>query len=280
MKAVFMYGLILLLGLGLVFIAGCGDDDSTSSEGLTPGNPDDPTFEMVSDNVGEGNFDFDLLLLEVSFGLLDEHFNSGGSPKLAAVASDVIIYSLQHDSSGNWHIFTIDIELLEIDEYDDTTSFRFQGVDSLRLGYPSGYSYQLDTLSVTSLDMHAHYDVEFNAMGEWATIKDHALFTLTTGGGTELPYTINGSTHDTVNVALESDSGSCEASMYYHQTLTNLVLDSVVTEDDGCPPAGTVKFVFSAVVDCQGTDEYDFLNIAGNWVITFVFADNMVKARG
>jgi hypothetical protein len=280
MKARLFVALILLLGFGLILIPGCGKDDPTSPVELTEGSLNDPTYELVSDIVGEGNFEFDLTLLEISFGLLGEHFGSGGARKLAESADDtLIINSVSHDSSGNWHIFTIDIEVLEMDEYNDTTSIHFLGVDSLRLGYPGGYSYEFDTLTITSLDIHAHLNVEYNSMGDWATISDHAFHSITTDGGADFPLTINGSTYDTLDVSLETDSGFCEASVYCHQTLINLVIDSLVMDDDACPLSGAAHFDFSLIVSCQGTDEYDSLSLAGNWSAGFVFEDNMVKSR-
>ena len=72
MKTVLFVAGILLTGIGLIVISGCGDDDPTSPVELTEGNPNDPAYEIVSDIIGQGNFEFDLTLLELSFGLLDE----------------------------------------------------------------------------------------------------------------------------------------------------------------------------------------------------------------
>ncbi|MFH2035597.1 MAG: hypothetical protein ABIJ45_04275 [Candidatus Zixiibacteriota bacterium] len=280
MKKLSLVTVITLIGMSFILMIGC-DDDSSSSSDKDQGSTSDPNYEAVSDLVGEGNFEYDMQLLNLSFFLVDEHFGlNEGSRKMSAMAEDSIdIITFVYDSSNYWHIFTVNIEIFDIRDLD-TNSFVFIGTDSIRLGYPGGtYSYNLDTNTIASLDIRGHFNVTLNEGDNTTDIASHILFSLITAGGAHVPFTISGATIDSVMMMVDSDSGSCDLAMYFTQTINQIVLDDMAMEQDACPLSGNMAYSVNFDLSCTGTDEYDSLNVDGLWTATFTFANNMVAGR-
>jgi len=276
MKRLLIMSLVALLGLGLVVMGGCSDDDKE----LQTGSEDDPEIQFVGDIAGEANFQLNLQLLDLSFALLD---SLDGGPvaipfKSAVGAADGIGYIniTNYDTANYWHIFQCSVTVNDF----GGSYFAYKGIDSLRFGDGSGYMYIPDE-SVTSLNIRAHFGVGVYMEGddEFASIEaaSHGLLDLS-GSYDSDEFTLNGHAYDSLDFVISNDSGTCNLGMYFNETINDLFLDYDVMEFGVCPPDGDINLNFFVNLACTGNiPEVDDLNVNGNWSANFSFDDPYVN---
>ena len=277
MKRLFLLMLTIFLGAGLVFLVSCGGDDEPTSSAKKTGDPEDSTFLAIQELVGENNFNMNMMILGLNFELIDSIPSPGKAVGKIAfpmqIQSDYIKITEYH-ASNFWHIFACSVLVIS-----DEVSFSFKGIDSLRFGTADGYAYFPDPDSITSLNIRAHFLINM-AVGNYmsADMRIHASYDLTgTYGG---DFTINGLERDTIDMAVTyinnvPDTINCSLGMNYGETITNLFIDSVANSG-GCPPSGSVVFNLNLDLGCDGSSPLDSLDIEGNWLASFTFANDNV----
>jgi hypothetical protein len=275
-----LLGMAILLGIGLILVSSCGDDDETTGpQQKQTGDPNDPMFLIVDDFAGEAGTILNMQLLAISFGLIDEYIDtSGAAGKLAGFTSPAYeeIIVVNYDTSDYWHIFECSAQV-----YDDGDYYYYGGIDSLRFGSDTGYMYIPDTATVNSLNIRAHFNIDLETYGFTADLSNHAGLDLT--GEFEGDFTANGYSTDSMNmyftvVDTADDTIDCEFAMTFNQELTNILIDEVVMADEGCPLTGRLDLGFTIDLACEGTTVLDTLNFGGAWVASFVFNNGVVTA--
>nr|MBN2278826.1 hypothetical protein [candidate division Zixibacteria bacterium] len=275
MKKLFILSLTILLGLGLVLISGCSDDDD---DGLKTGDPDDPEIEFVSDIAGQVNFQLNLQLLDLTFGLIDE---LSGEPRkvpgklgVASGAQINYLHIIDHDTSNFWHIVTCSVEVTD----EDDVFFAYRGVDSLRFGDGTSYMYEPDE-TVTILNIRGHFNIGFEFTDEDETtsgeIGSHERVDLSGVFGAD-EFTLDGHAYDSLDFEISSDSATCDLAMYFSETINDLFIDDAVTENGDCPLDGDVSLNFTVNLACTGEDELNDLDVNGQWSASFEFDNGTV----
>jgi len=274
MKKLLWLGFALMFGAAMVFMFGC---DSTSSNKET-GSLDDPEFEVISDIAGEGNFVFDMLLLDISFNLLDsiqQPLPVGRAGKFSAVDDDVTgLEIINYKYSNFWHIFTCSVFVEEID-YPDTSTFSFTGIDSIRLANDEGYM-RYEDMTTNAIDIHAHFQIVVESPDVMGEVAQHAAFHL--AAQVEDAYTIDGSSNDSIMVAGMMGDAECEIGLYFDQSIDGLLIDEAVEVDDVCPLQGEVVLNFTVDIFCVAENPAETLDVSGGWWAKFVFDNGFINA--
>lgn len=274
MKRLLLLSLVMFIGIGLILVSGCSDDDDNpSSSDKAVGDPDDPRLEVMEDFSGQANFIIDLQLLGMSFELFDSIPDAPPVAKMSMQNQDIDISDLRIENylySNYWHIFTCSVYVAMVED-GDTTYFAYDGIDSIRLSNDAGYVHYPD-VSVNALNIRAHFGVEFESVDITGDIGNHASFDVSTEDGST--FLLNGLSHDSIDYAGVGESGTCDLSMYFNQGITNLLLN--MGADDPCPTSGTVALDFTANLACEGTGEADSLNINGGWSADYVFDNGLI----
>ncbi len=276
MKQLFILSMACLLGFGLILVSGCSDDDDER----TTGDLEDPNYEFISDIAGDVNFQMNTQMLELTFELIDELSRKekitpgqiAGAEKIDVGYFDIIDY----DTSNYWHIVTCSVEVTD----EDDVFFAYKGIDSLRASDASSYTYDIDE-SVTSLDIHSHFNVnlEFSEEDETTsgTIGNHCIFDLGIIDQEDGEFTLDGHAYDSLDLEITSDDGTCDLIMNFSETLTDLAIDSLVMDEGQCPFDGRISLTFDVSMACTGDDELSDLDVDGNWSASFVFDEGMVN---
>jgi len=258
----------VMLSAAVVLMFGCSDSTSSKKE---TGDPNDPEFGIVSEIAGEGNFMFNMLLLDFSTELLDSIPDAIGKPGAGkfAVATDDIdsILIASYVYSNYWHIFSFSVYVAE-----DETEFAFTGIDSLRLSDAEGYV-QYDIETVTKMEIRAHFDIDFYDDEIEGEMAQHAAFTLTAVGE---DYTIDGSSYDSLLISGLVGEGSCAIGMNFEQDVDNVLIDYMVEEYGYCPLQGEIDLNLGVDFECEAPA--DTLNFSGDWWINFVFDNGNINA--
>lgn len=274
MKRFFISGILIMLGAGLIFMLSCGDDDTTSSD-LKQGDPNDPAFQIVSALTGEGNFEFNLNLLEISFDLIERQFPVIKRASKRTVSDQGGLDSLKYSysTSGYWHIFACTAYVTD----EDMTYYYFEGIDSLRFADDEGYVYHPVLDEATSMNMRAHFAVTIEGADVQGHIHSHGALDLDGSVDTE-DFTVNGQSADSVELLITEDTASCIFAMYLNQTVTDVFIDAVVQNGEGCPLSGSINLNFSITAECEGVGDVDALGVEGAWAARFIFSQGSMTA--
>jgi hypothetical protein len=270
MKRLFLIGLAIILGAGLVFLTGCEDEEETTGPTQkATGELDDPVYMFVSEIAGNPNIEIDLNLVEISFGLLTDHFGTPKAGKISAGPEPGTIQEwvyIAHDSSDFWHIFECTVSVT----YDDGREFLFGGVDSIRAGYNSTFTWDYNPATTTSLNIRAHLNYDVVADVDTGKYVYHAALDLTWPNQTD--FECSGSV--TLCGYMYYSGDSCRVDMCFWETITDVYMDATAQAYAGCPISGQQSFDFALDKDCQGTSHIDSLNFKGDWAMSFIYADS------
>ncbi|MBN2227876.1 MAG: hypothetical protein JW763_11005 [candidate division Zixibacteria bacterium] len=277
MKKLFVLSMAFLLGLGLILVSGCSEDDEN---GLATGDPDDPNYEFVADIAGPVNFQMNTQMLELTFSIVDYLGSRAtitpgqltGTEKIGADYFEVIDY----DTANYWHIVSCSVEVTD----DDGVFFAYMGIDSLRLYDGSSYTYVADA-DVTEMDIHAHFHVNFEFSEDDETtsgsIGNHCLFDLDIIDYNDGEFTLDGHAYDSLDFEVTNPSGTCDLTMGFRETVTDLYIDPLVINEGYCPLDGSISLVYGISMACTGDDELSELDINGNWSASFEFDGGTVN---
>ncbi|MFH2035828.1 MAG: hypothetical protein ABIJ45_05440, partial [Candidatus Zixiibacteriota bacterium] len=259
MKKIIYLFAILSIALIAYLLIGCTSKSTDSST--------DNNLEDLVDFAGEGNLTYDLGIVDISYALIDQHYEDGVAKRSSTYSDEVDFLQIAvHDSSNYWHIFSCSAVI--VDDYNDTTYF--SGTDSIRFGTPLGYTYFPDS-TINSIDMHWHFDAIYGGLEEYGNIVSRAAINLATNGYASTQAIFNGALSDSINLFFEDTTGACGMSMYFDQLMTNLVIDSASLANGYCPPSGEIDFDFALDINCEGTSELSLFNMQGEFTANMDF---------
>ncbi len=273
MKRLYLIGLAIVLGAGLVFLAGCEDEEETTGPvQKETGELDNPVYMFVSEIAGNPSIEIDLNLLVISFGLLTDHFGTPKAGKIAAGPEPGTIQEwvyIDHDSSDYWHIF----ECTVLVTYDDGREFQFSGIDSIRAGYNSTFTWDYDPGTTTSLNFRAHLNYDVVADVDTGQYVYHAALDLAWPNQSD--FICNG---NAIHCGFMNYSGdSCRVDMCFWETITDVYMDVAAQELGSCPISGQQSFEFTLDKECQGTSHIDSLDFRGDWAMSYIYADSSMN---
>ena len=246
----YLVGALVLLIAGTV---GCGDEETTP---LTPGEIDDPAFQLFMsefDIVDEGTgIMFDSMLETV-----DGVFNStpGGPP---AVSSEFSI-NLEYDEAEEHWVATMEGSDLGFTfSLIHTVQFTQDGNN---VQYPDPDL--VDRISSTT-EMAITGEGIISMGGEQALTVDVAHLE----GDALLTINGDGNSHANLEYSEITEAGTrvCDAVMNFNSAITDVELwASQAGEDSGCPIGGVVSYQGSASISC--TDENGSVSASGSWSV-------------
>lgn len=268
MKKIILTLLAISLIAGLVFIVGCSDDDEEKITGPTPGDPNDPEFQMVSGLIGEGFVEHDQTILELSLMLMQmipAPVKHGGENafKSAGIAQVVDSLDYSYSYSEFWHIFTVYARLIDAQaEFTDTLIYT--GIDSMKFSNAAGPV--ADPNLATAMSIRAHFDAEIVAVDGVVLVSSDASFDITVVFMEGL--LINGTSADAVDAYFQNADTTCEVSMTSTQIATGIAMPYAPETD--CPAAGTINVAATLDISCMA-DTAQFVDVSGAWTVGFIF---------
>ena len=177
MKRLLFLVMIMIIGIGLLFLSGCDDDEETTGPSQKAiGDPQDPMFLAIEEGFsGIGEMTPELLF--VAFDFMDTIFSGQGQPApmkgvtrstIMGTAADSVMYTY-HSNTNYWYLYVSWEELINGDV--DTISYLLEdslqflhGVtpvqwpdSALMTGFKTGGHIQLtstETVSYTHLRAH------------------------------------------------------------------------------------------------------------------------------
>lgn len=270
MRKILSYGVIFMLGIGLILMSNCSEKATTPT---TEGTPEGDEFEMMSDVS-----DIGLDALKIALDLSDTVMAMGGVTKplfkAHRINAEVLTYNnLSYTYSNYWHIFGFTAKLVKT-EGDQTDSMIVSGVDSLRFRNGGVLVQYPDEINTDELDVRQHINMNaYGADGGQLLIKDHASVNVTSESFGGDVINLNGAVNDSVEVAMDEGEIQlmlCEISMTSTQTFDDLIIDD--TEE--CPTSGTVGMSAAVDIFCEG--EEGSLTMESLWVATYFFDNGTV----
>jgi hypothetical protein len=246
----------LMLGLALVFAA-CSDN---SVDPLPAGNPNDPNFQIVNEEVAGQVFDGVDLALGFSTALVDSipaptavrsHLGSR-----AATYSDLVFDNLDYALTNDWHIFNFQGYAVS-ESLTDTVDV--SGVDSIQLlaaGTPITYPDEtMDELI---------YNVHFSAANRAGTASREAVhrIDLTRVNPQTQETGIDGTVQEVLTLVHADSAGTCDLGVNVDFTADHVVIDFAGND---CPVSGSVNIALALSADCSGGGLS--LAVDGNWSI-------------
>lgn len=250
----------LLLGVVAVFSA-CSD---TTTNPLPAGDPADPDFQFVEDEVSDQVFDGVDLSLEFSTELVDSIPGASGirtGLRVHAAAYSALVFdSLNYSFINDWHVF--DFWGYAVSEsLEDTVDV--SGVDSIQI-LAAGVPLQVPDSSTDQISFRAHFSAA-NRAGTATRDGVHRIDLGRTDPQTEVTN-IDASAQEVFTFAHTTDSGTCDIGVNVDFTADNVVIDFAA---DDCPQSGTISIALALSADCSGGGLT--LSVDGNWSIVGTF---------
>ncbi len=263
--------LLTLIAMGLVWLPGC--DKETTSASLKTGDTTDAGFQVMKELLGDGLMGQNRGMINIALELTDQIPGGLGrlpTPFKHAVTGDSILVN-SYSYSQYWHIFACSVFANDGSDY-----FLFTGIDSLRFADADGFVRYPDS-TVNAMNVQYHFLVAAELGASTVQMKDHGDWNIT--GEWDNYMRINGQSSDTAAFHfVKNDTAYCNIEMTAGQTVNNLYLDSVVTNDSGCPPSGSIAMSSMLSMECVNVPNADSLNIQGHWTATFAFHDPNMTA--
>jgi len=251
----------LLLGVVAVFSA-CSDN---ATDPLPAGDPADPAFQFVEDEVSDQVFDGVDLSLEFSTELVDSIPGASGirtGMRVDAAAYSALVFdSLNYSFINNWHLF--DFWGYAVSEsLEDTVNV--SGVDSIQI-LASGVPQQVPDSSTDQISFRAHFSAA-NRAGTATRNGVHRIDIRRDDPQTEVTN-LDGSVQEAITFVHTDSGSSCDIAVNVDFTADNVVIDFAA---DGCPQSGTISIALALSADCGGGGLT--LSVDGNWSIVGTFS--------
>lgn len=260
---------VLLLGLAVTLLPGCGDkDDQITGDNNILGDTSSPEFQFVDQFLGGDPMDLTGHSFELTMSLFELIPPAGISgrgrvPAALAVSEDVlIIQGHTYNYAGGWHIFTF--EAVVFDSFYQDTVVDVAGIDSFQV-LVDGIPVQIPDSNFTGLNVRTHYNwsdrlwSESGASHHSLSINEHVV-------GADTLMMVNGSAHDSVSIDSLDEQGQCSLDLAVNQTLSNLMM---ALDSASCPTSGTLTSSVSIDLACQGIGaDYESLNVNGTWTMS------------
>jgi hypothetical protein len=266
---------LLLLGFALITLVGCDDEDETV---MQSGDPNDPGFQFVQDEVGSDAFDNFGVDLNLSMALLESTLGGGSQSDTRNSALRKAVSALNGNAeiiiSGSsnfeftqdgWYVF--DFEALVVEDLTD--SLEIVGIDSVQI--------LLDDVPVQWADPQPEIDeLKAYAHVNWMNNSDdsagahHRMQVLVEMVNSDSVVTVNAGIDDTLHTDWANDTESCELLIDRHIDLTDFVVLVGPNEADDCPQSGSAVVAAGIDLDCTGSGGLREWGVEGAWSITAV----------
>ncbi|UCD17912.1 MAG: hypothetical protein JSV44_03125 [Candidatus Zixiibacteriota bacterium] len=275
-RMLFIMGFVFILVSGIAYLVGC-DNESTGPK-LLEGDPEDPSFEFVSDVFDGGYANFSSSMLSLTFALIDSIPGMQGPArtfKPLSQADDFASIEYVYSYNDFWHIFTASVTMYEYFDDQSVDTIYFNGIDSVKFANAEG-PMQYPDPSTISATIIWHFNTVILSSGDEIGVTNDASLTLT--GLYEGDLTINGLSTDEIHLYVSDEITTCAFEITSSQEFDNIFIDAATQETDGCPTSGRLDVEAAFVCQCEGQGEspLDSLNIDGTWNISFVFDDGFV----
>jgi hypothetical protein len=263
--------LSVLLAVGMTLLFSCGSDDDGTSSDLPAGDPNDPDFLFISSLVDAEMLSVNMIFIDLAMALLDSIPEVGKIAKPAAQNQDfeqIIITSYTFENF--WHIFELSVSGIGGAE-EGVDSVFLAGIDSIRFEGVSGPMQYPDSLLTTIMKLRHHFEADAYAPEGQLGITDHGWLDL--AGEFMGDFTINGGTSDSLYADVDDTSMTIDLNMTMNQSIDDLLIDSMVQNEDVCPGSGSAGLVMTidlemATVNVEPPESF---LLQGQWTVDFVF---------
>lgn len=244
----------MFLLLTALFMAGCGDNNESNP--LTPGDPEDPGFVIVSDQL-QGIDGMTSEMLGTTLNIVDLVMNQQPAAKPSA-------YTLEyHEASGYWYYY---------ESYTEGELSQFTVVDSIQFKEGTNAVQYPDPALLTQVNSYLSMTSTATGDGFNASVNQNIVITTPTPGSDTL--IINGSgdleTVYSFTEYTDTDSSVCSGAFDLDMNITNIsVVTSELQTELSCPYAGSVVYVGSVYAMCDGISSGGLAT--GTWSVTQVF---------
>jgi hypothetical protein len=279
MKRKTLLAAVLLLGLAITLLLGCGEEEDEitgNGGGLLIGDTLAPEFQFVSEFLGEGSMEFVFHSLEMTMVLVDSIPGGGAPAKAGQPASlmpqeeSLIVESYTYTYANFWHIFAF--EAIVVDELTSDTIVDVSGIDSFQVlvnGDPVQYPGPL----FNGLNIRSHFDW-MESSGFASGHSDHSLNLTAAPVGIDTAITITGSVYDSLGMYVSDGQTQCLLDMAIELTLSELTFIGFMDE---CPTAGSASSTVRLDLSCEGGGSgYDSLNVNGTWTMTATVSGDVI----
>lgn len=281
MKRLGLLFIFSALAIGFGAMVGCSGSGSTDSN-LVQGDTTDAAFQIAQDLVGdEGDiieFTNDVeLSLELFFQATSNQSATPGQAgrRIANAASSAdsisnIVISDWQFTQENWFVCSFSATQYEYDcgEFGcDSSVANIEGIDSLQfliLGDP------LDTAQLSNGfdEVRVRTHVSLGGSDEMGDVSAdlHRWVNMAEDTDNDSLVNVNAGSHDTLALAFEGDSASCDIIITENGAIDNIVV--LAYDGSGeCPRSGSASKTATISLACLGTSELEQLDIEGAWTV-------------
>jgi len=276
MKRFVLLTAILAPVIVMAFIIGCGSSDKSTNDSLLPGDTTNPSFQLVSDFLGEGIAENVSQSINLSFELWDSIPDVTASPRdhyrpMITQAGDSVSLTYTYAYSNGWHIF--DFEAYSADITDTVV---VSGIDSIRF-LSEGTPMQFPDSTVDALIIHPHFSINTYVNGS-SISSDQALTLSNLSNNPTQPVTVNGASVEIASLVFDDSNSTCTLDMSSTLGISNVV---VLLEGDECPSSGSMNLLATLDLACIGVGDNlgDSLNVNGAWNLTAAYTGTATNLR-
>jgi hypothetical protein len=244
----------MVLLLAALFAVGCGDNKESNP--LTPGDPDDPGFVIVTDQI-QGIDGMTTEMLGTTLNIVDQVMNQQPAAKPG-------VYTLEyHETSGYWYYY---------DSYTDGETSQFTVVDSIQFLEGSNAVQYPDPELLTQVNSYLTLTGTSTGDGTDGIIHQNIVITTPTPASDTLIINGNGDISASYSYTdyIDTDSTVCSGTFDLQMNIDGISLvTSELQTELSCPYAGTVAYSGSIDAMCSGGGN-DAL-ATGTWSVTQEF---------
>jgi len=229
---------LLALAILILVIGGCSSDDSTATNGLTPGSETDTDFLIAQTQINNYLDSVDVIYSEAvskiyedpvrDQGQLNDPVDINSIPNDKAGKVGATVYSAGYSDGWHWKIFEGDYDTYTY-SYADSVKFMtgnlylYLAAELDYLRYIRHWSFVNEVATGTHTDLSGYFDIEVSGLD-----TDSAL--------------INGFDNFTVEAHVAADT-TIDAVFAFESTISDVELVRVAETEwsDGCPCAGDIN---------------------------------------
>jgi hypothetical protein len=250
----------MVLLLAALFVAGCGDDKESSP--LTPGDPEDPGFVIVAEQL-QGIDGMTSGMLGTTLNIVDLVMNQQPAAKPGA-------YTLEyHEASGYWYYE---------ESYTEGEGSEFTVIDSVQFREGVNVAQYPDPELLTQVNSYLTLTGTTTGDGVNAVLHQNIVITSPTPASDTLIINGNGDIDASYSFTeyMDTDSTVCSGDLNLQMNITNISLDMTqqLETELSCPYAGSVVYSGSIYAQCSGGGADGLAT--GSWSITQVFDEGMM----
>ena len=223
MKRFLVLTLAFAIGLTLTLMMGCSDDDAAVNPDQTTPEPQDSAF--LNEFIGDEMLSRAFQSIPLSLELLKASPSATSKAVPTALESlgdddeEIIIESiLSYTYTDGWHIFDFEATVVDLVSLDTVDVAGTDSVQILENGTP--VREPVDSNAIDGLRARAHIDWDLRGESNQGNLN-HRIDVILDPGLIDTIVTIDGSVHDTIDIAGTDDDGRCEVFAALDQATPN-----------------------------------------------------------